>query len=84
MKRTTVGQFLKNKRLQKGYTLSHAKTISDLSYSTLVNWENDAVLDIRLDRLSNLLSVYDTDITELVSKTKGRVDGPMLIQEICR
>lgn len=82
MGKQTVGQYLKNKRLQKGYTLNHACLLSGVSYSTLGHWESDSVSEIRIDSLNKLISLYNIKASELTSETKCRVDINRIVIEV--
>lgn len=80
MKKITVGQFLKQRRLKKGYTLNHAHMVAGLSYSTLAQWEGDDVRDMSLPKIQKLLAEYNTDIKDLITHTNSSVDCGRILQ----
>lgn len=82
MKRMSVGTFLRKKRLANGFTLNHASVVSEVAYSTIANWENDSVNDIRIESLQPLLKVYKTDVDSLLSKTNGISDSGLILQTL--
>ena len=82
MKKMSVGNFLKKKRMNRGLTLNYASVQSEVAYSTIANWESDAVNDMRIESLEPLLTVYKTDVNELLSKTRAIADSGMIMQTL--
>ena len=81
MRKRTVGEYLKRKRLDKGFTLNHACLLSDVSYSTLVHWEENALNEIRFDSLNKIMKLYDISASDFVRDTKCFVDVNKIIME---
>lgn len=81
MKKVTIGDFLRKKRMTKGYSISHAHTMSGIAYSTIVSWENDAVGDIAAEKITPLLTAYGVTENELLKATFAVKDGSIFIQD---
>lgn len=82
MGKKRVGQYLKKKRIEHGMTLNHVCLVSDISYSTLANWESDSVNEIKIDSLDKLLKVYKIEPGEFLLQTKCEVDIDKIVMGI--